>query len=375
MFEKQRLNYLLALFMQVSSGLYLVRLGLSPVYFLLPILSMMIFLNVIKSRKFHFQNEGYFLLLTLFPFVVSQFLDSNEFSNQIIINYLLSIICYLAYTQVIFELNEVNLNNVVKKTTVFFMLLVTIETIYRFKNPIGLNDIYAQREDIAFYAYKLSSLMFSDSNGVAILLINILFVNEISFIKFNWANSMKYKMFVRCVLIILVVGTYSRAAILAMILGYSFMLLIFNNKYRYLSLIFITPVAIISLLSILSFVSSDGSGNHKLNELYAISDFIVMEKIDWFQYIFGFGFGFGEIYTNKYIHGFIAKTLIEGGILMFCCLISYFLLSIYKYRHLSILLVPIAILSFSLSVYVLVPFTVSFILLASAISKNELESL
>ncbi|MGO2182503.1 MAG: hypothetical protein ACTH36_09325 [Pseudoalteromonas nigrifaciens] len=174
-----------------------------------------------------------------------------------------------------------------------------------------------------FYLAKFNSIIFSDTNGVGIYIAICVSVNI-----FLYGNSVSKSVwsFSQFILFLLTLFTFSRSAIISILIGLSFFLFLrFSERLSSSSkqLFFITTAMIIAVLMVTFFSSAidsinhDGSGVTKLKTFLVIPDLI---GLDFLKDLFGRGLTEGGSYYSfdsqtKYAHAALPLLLGFFGIL------------------------------------------------------------
>lgn len=369
--KKKHLNYdlFLALGISLSSILYLTKLGFSPVY---P-LTFCFGILALALRKNSYNNNEIILFIISLIFILITLLNNtlkfgqSSYLPPILVNLLLAPLVLLACFSTYKRMNKIELGFIARTFIWFVIFFATIDTVWKQFNPL-VNPMYdISGSDIWFYKYK-NSLMFGDSNGTAILLLTTLGL-YLGLVK---VELLKFKYFLILVMLVLIILTFSRAAIISSI----FCLTIYIIPKRRLFLVLLSLVIltffIYFLADILSVLKSDGSGNTKLNELRYIINFLSETPI--YEWLFGVGYGLGENVTGRYIHGILPKLVIEGGMISFLVFSLFSIVTIYMYRNTVYIYLPLLLCSISLSLYIIVPFhvvSICLLIYAKKMTVNE----
>ena len=205
---KSSIIYLLVSF----SGLYITKIGLSPIYFF-SFLGFMLFLAFFKNSLKITLSEKLSVTTFLYFLITNIFLN---FDPSALIGLLLSFAVYFVVSNTITNLNTTpNYNKVINLFFFVTLPLLIAETIIRYAYPIGIDQFVEMgREDIIFYIFKFNSIMFPDSNFTAILILCIIS----SFFYLKSINSENKNRLIFIILYVLLILTLSRAAILSGIL-------------------------------------------------------------------------------------------------------------------------------------------------------------
>ncbi|AXT69686.1 hypothetical protein [Vibrio sp. dhg] len=354
-------DYLISLLFFISCGFYTTLFGFSPVYILSLLAVFFSFYLVLKRFEFIFIRESSLLFFSFLPFILGQFFRSNELSNPINVNYIISILSYIFAAQVIFRLGLKQYLKVIRVGNLFYFILLFSELFYRLSHPSDMKDMLEASDGLVFYAYKASSFMFKDSNAVGVLVLYIVFFNEFVFMHYRKHFSFKYIQIFRVLSIILVIGTLSRAAIASGIIGYVFLLYFTYPSFRYIFRLLLPFVFFSIIITSINLVTGDSSGKHKVAEFEHMFQFLTFENVSIYDYFFGIGYGFGNEYTPTYIHTLPAKLVIEGGVLSSIFVFGFYFLVILRDKLSLVMLAPVFICYLSFSVYVFVPFSLIFI--------------
>ncbi|KLV10947.1 hypothetical protein ABT57_03300 [Photobacterium ganghwense] len=240
------------------------------------------------------------------------------------------------------------------------LILAGIETYFRFFESSkilvlkGGYDIDRVESGISmglstsnFYSFKYASFMFTDSNGLAIILVSLLALTLV--LKFRILSIFS------CVLIFL---TLSRSAYLGAFLTFFIYLLFFNSSLKAslkisLLLVFSSLSLVAFYLMIISITSfNDGSLTTKFDILASLSKvgFVNLKEL-----IFGFGIDHGNyVYSpgeNYYAHILFALTLGQVGLLgttLYLMLIIY-LCYCYSFKLVILFFVPFLFMGLSLA--------------------------
>ncbi|WP_156155664.1 hypothetical protein [Vibrio sp. ECSMB14106] len=340
----------------IGSSFFLIYAPVSPV----SIWILCLILICIMKRRLKVNTNILCALLVFLSLTIKTYYFSNSLSFQPIYYLILSFAVYLIFESYSSYFNVNSAERSIRSFTIFMLVFCSIDTVLRFVYPNELSIFTEDGSKFWFYQYKTSWIL-SDSNSVAILLLNCLFLRLV--FHFKYYNRIDYSI-INFLVFVLICLTLSRAAILAAILGFGF-IIFYKGRNIYFKLGFLLP-ALTLLLSyflylVVGFSASDGSGSTKLHEFGAVVSFIENSTLS--NLLFGVGFGNGELYSGRYLHGLYSKLVIEGGLiatLVFCLAILFIVL---RNRHVSLYLFPLIVCSFSFSFYIVVPFYIASIML------------
>lgn len=228
-------------------------------------------------------------------------------------------------------------------STKFSVALLFIDSAYRVLNPTHPNAEQIERlagTSQEFYLYKFNSVMFADSNTTALILVIFLF----GLLQYKERVS---KSFIG-LLFLLVMGTFSRSAYVAVAIG-----MMFNKLSRKVARSLFVVIVIILLLGLSIFITkyNDGSLSSKFFLLKLILDSVKSFRLE--SVLFGLGPGAGETYLSVFPHIMPLTYLIDLGLLglLFISILFY-----YWSRERPTLTLPIILMSFSYFLYLGTPF-------------------
>lgn len=352
----------------VFSSFYLTKFGLSPVYVLLPLLFLSWFTLGFKSEASKLKIDSIFLLSILSVLVLffNNVFRANEFTWPIVINYIIAILCLLVGRDLTYKFSIKDLIKAIGYYNYFIIVIVSLDTFFRFKYPIVNSVFQVQGSDLWFYQYKRSFIL-GDSNVVSILLMTVMFFNLYVMEKFNLkVRSNRMTIFILLFLLFL---TFSRAAYVATFIGLLYVMVYSNVRKRFIFYVLGSCTALFLIPFIVDAVLRDGSGGTKLGELVNVVTFFKNVN-SVYDTLFGVGFGNGIYVMDMYIHGLFAKLLVEGGLVFFSLYILLLFL-IYKVeRKVLIIYVPLLVASISLSFYIISAFQGAILGLVCLLAAN-----
>jgi hypothetical protein len=236
---------------------------------------------------------------------------------------------------------------------VFNLVILGIDSLYRLLNPthpdVDKIALYADSQDKWFYLYKFNSLMFSDSNDTALVLI-VLFFTVLS-MPGQYFSLSKFKVYL--VLIFLILMTFSRAAYFVAILGFlNYKIASFTRLNKLIIHSVLVISGIISISIIYSLLLSDDSFAVRLDIISMIYD--LQSKSSFSKLLIGLGPGQGEEALGIYTHIFYLTYILELGFLGLILILTFFFL--YMYRFGNIVLFPVLTIGLSFFLYLGTPF-------------------
>ncbi|MDT3275663.1 hypothetical protein Q4Q54_19615 [Shewanella sp. SP2S2-4] len=326
-------------FLFCSCFFYTSQIMLSPVYFGFSIVIVILIFNffivdeLVVDLNFIFGSLGLLYALLIFYKVT----DFGTYVNFIMCMFLL-----ITYS-VLFK-NTIFIN---KRVVLFFTFLLLslyfFESFYRISNPIITEKMLSNPdESLLFYKYKFNSIMFIDSNFVALSLISFIVTVDILFEK------SKMKTYLFSMLFILLVLTFSRAALISVVLYFFLKHTNLNTKFIFSIIIGLT------LLYIIPIIVNDGSYLSKIKILNVFYQYLL--RIDTFTFLFGSGVGTSADVLGIGSHNLFVLLVVEFG---FISLLGFFSFVIFNIYHTSCKSFPywcsIFVCGFSLgSIYVFI---------------------
>lgn len=290
-----------------GSGLYLTQItSVSPIYISFLAGSILIFIGLLDFKNCIRIDEVVALSLACLAYTtIAHGINSDPSS---IIGYSIAITSgIVAY----WALPNGTIGTTSARKSVYAYVYISIalgiiEAIYRIANPSfdRWNDSQIQRmsdENLVFYAYKISSIMYQDSNFVGMWLLFTFLYTLFSPIPFS--------RMVKTFLTILIMATLSRAAIIGMIIGIVYKL---YKKSEY-KITYIITGSIVTLAGSI-FIISDGSLLTKFEILQSVARYA--KDVDTPILIFGSGLGNSiHALVDRSSHGLLMTLLVETGLL------------------------------------------------------------
>lgn len=357
----------MTLLIALSSIAYTTKSGVSPVYFITPLLflySICIYKITIKKNELFIAICGLlFLSSTSINFAMTYGgYGFTDYSLPIFINIYVSLLTGIAIALSSRKLDAIGIRKVVNIFIGFVIAFSSLDTLWKLFNPKNFEFSMSQYEDIWFYTYK-NSFMFGDSNVLGLLLLYTLGLSLYLRVIFKTRSNYHFN---EIAILILIAATLSRSAMFAALVGMIIYTYIRLKKFR----IYFVPIIVILLIylsaSLYEMLANDGSGETKLNELANVYSYLNMSSSNL---MVGIGYGYGESATGRYIHGLFAKLIMEGGLLSFISFIAAILGVWVNDIRLVVIIAPFLISSFSLSAYVITPFFVTIMFLAFKLSE------
>ena len=332
-------------FVLLSSGLYFTKLmAVSPIYLIFAICLVGLGLRfIVKGLPAYLDCVVFYAFVILVAFIAL----FNKSDLNITLNFVLSLIFFIVVRLSINPLSDRYVFKTIYVVLCIYAVIFIIEALVRFYDPVFITisgKDYRDLPGMLFYAYKLNSIMFADSNFTAI---NILSFSALLY----FCISIGRREFKPLLLIyfVLVVLTLSRSAIFAFLFIY-LVSHVLASKNKFLTLSFFSAVALVAVTATVILVSNsngsvDASSASKF--LLVLNVLAIYPTLDWVSVIFGAGFGNGPDLLGMGTHIYPLTILIEGGLFMLITQIGVWLFLMFKAPRIMIILIPFLIASLS----------------------------
>jgi len=338
-----RIEYFIFLILFASSTYYLSGItSFSAIYFLFVFSACCILtLAIFERLSFHFliiYNIYIFISIMLIQIPIAGI-------RRPFVSYL----CHLYFVFIYWSGNHLSFEKIIKasrKAIKYIIIFYLFELIFRIN--FQLNDAIYALKNLAnnnyFYNFKENSIIFMDSNHVAIVLLTIYFMLLYLIKQFN-INLLSYIIIV----LLLILFTYSRASIISTITFTIIFTFISPQKIEKnkIAIIIIILLMILSLNYIIIMFSKDAS---LLSKIYIFEQIIKYTKTsDLKRLIIGVGYGNSPEILGIGTHNLFFTYYVEGGIISLIEIVSLYIYLLYKYANIAYVLIPyiFAGLSFS----------------------------
>ena len=237
------------------------------------------------------------------------------------------------------------------------VLIMCLECIWRITHPdySYLNQVTElDREDLAFYAYKLSSFMYQDSNFVGLQLVVLA-----GFLLGLAREGIKFNPLIHALVLALVVMTLSRASIFTVIFLYG-LRFYFEAKLlgRVLCVIF---GGLLVMATFVLYIQTDGSFASKFDVLDRMVEHL--RQASGGEVLFGVGAGLAREAIGMGGHNILVTYLLELGVLGSLFFFVFWLLAVYATPFATLMLVGLLVNGFSLTSYAVPYFYASLAML------------
>lgn len=366
-------KYIFANLLVLFSGFFMSGYYIDPVYitFIATVLFLIVYM-VFRDQSIHISKPIIVSALFFAYLFVTQFMIVNGEFNTIL-NVLISLIYFFMTLQLIYNLSSEKLYKISNKFIFFSILVLIVEMTLRILNPTyEINGQYLTG-NVEFYAYKMNSFLYQDSNYVGAYIVSLFFF---AFYLDGIRPHKKYKI-AMLILFLLCVFTFSRASILTIILFFPFFWTLKKLKTIKFSILFIIVLIpiIMFLYNIENVFLNDGSFISKLGIIELTLNHI--RNSDLSTILLGVGFGNSHYYLGIGAHNIFVTYLIESGIIGISFLVILWVLIVFKTNFSAIIIViPVLFNGMSLSShatpYLYAIFAIILVLSNRHIHKGEL---
>lgn len=349
-----------------STFTYLAKItSFSPVYFLTPLfLAMML---IMQSMSGIVVSGAGICAICILVFSPLPALNAEKYST--FVNLVLALLSFLVFYSYLRQRihDYFRASAAIRLSSFLILSIITLDTFWRLSHP-GANTQTAQAaleaDNLGFYLYKFNSIMFADSNTVALavqcvlfLLLYMHFIDKKGRVLIIWA-------------IVLIALTLSRAAIIST----AFTLFVVRYRlYKAHRAIFVLGIS--SYIIFVYFFSHHGPVVHdqSLNsKFYILYRFIsYFQHATWLQLAIGSGFDRSEEILHIYSHILIITLLVESGIIG---AVIYFLFIAVLVRETSgralFVVFPLLLSGMSYWFYLGSPFMFATFAILAALDKN-----
>jgi len=341
----------LILLMSLSITFYLAKITpFSPVYVIYLIAIFLFFGVFLHNHKISLTTDTLITLILLVYILVTQplYYMTGDFLNA-----------FIGLTGYIFiRLKRKSLDKVFLLKAFDYMLwtsilVLTIDSVYRLTHP-GAPTEEAMRhlmhsEEHWFYLYKFNSFLFADSNTTGLIAL-ILFFSIVTIE--NHTGETKYR-YAKIMLFLLMLGSLSRAVLIAFFLGY--LNTLYHKKKRFIKIVYAiiaVSLAVFVFIALSAYLSHDASFLSKFRILELT--YKSLEKASTFDIMIGQGMGQAKYFLGVYSHLLLLTYFIELGVIGLFMFISF--ITVYIVRFNSLVWVPVLIVGLSYFLYEGTPF-------------------
>jgi len=326
-----KLLYLAFIITLWGAGFFLAALtSLSPVYFtfILGILTILLISPhaTFPKEKLIIANFLIFVLLL----VVQAFLTDLR-------RPLISFLSHLYFIVVFWLGSHLTYKQLLKGAKIALYSLLPIFFVEFFLrlggNLSGAVNALKTMDELNFYGLKVNSIMFMDTNHVAMVILPFYFLG----LYLRKEHKVRTEFILICLFIFLLF-TFSRAAIIATAL-FSLIFTLFRiNKSFAKTLFILFLIGAIVLNFLIPFFINDPSFISKFEILQAVIDYT--EKYDWGRLFFGVGYGNSPNYLGIGSHNLFLTYYVEGGIYALILIGSLYFLFINKTEKTLYIILP-----------------------------------
>lgn len=326
--NKINLNYIALFFIIPFSGYYITKLPLSPIYFFILFGSYLSVIILFLSKSIKYNKAMILITLFLIYLLITQLIFTTP-NISAFVNFIFSLVVFLVVCLILHKTSQSTIIDLSEKLIYFSLPLLIYEAYYRISNPVFFVDFAEKgRDELAFYYFKINSIMYQDSNFVAIFILSLFFF--LLYVK-QYTNKKYYISFT--LLFVLIFATLSRASIISLLI-FLFLYQFRAFFYRYKKIVFIISVSIISFLIpiLMEYRKIDDSFSTKFGIFERTFEYFTNATINYQL----FGVGFGNAYEVLEIgaHNFFVTYFVESGLigLLFILIIWTYILIKTKYK-------------------------------------------
>lgn len=328
------------------------------------------------SLLFTFSKSISSSLVTLIPiicvcyFTLSQILIGAPFER--FMGVVLGICYFIVITLFGRELSYAQLLKLSNKYILYSTLLLTAECAWRITHP-DLAQLSQAKDGLGWiYQYKFTSFMYSESNATGIHVITLLFYVLYQQVEYGYKRTKT-----KWVLILLLILTFSRAAIAGAAIGWLYI------KYLRKSNVIFNLANLLIVSAFLFFVyqyylKPKLEDDLSLKSKFEIADIIknYFANASLAEWLFGIGFSNSIERLGIYAHNFEMVLLIESGLIGLTLIFFLFLSFVFATQKKALfILVPFLITTLSASI-MFIPFfyvAIALIYFTENKSKNSIK--
>lgn len=365
---KVSLREVILLLLSISITFYTAKLtSFSPIYLIYLFFIFIYLFILIKHNYIIFTNDMYILFILLMYMLLTQFsnMQSGEF-----INLFISICGYLVIRSMKYNFGITKFVGIFTYSLWISIGLLLIDSIYRLSHPGAPTEeafnVMSNSEDRVFYLFKFNSIMFLDSNSTGLIII-ILFFTILSIERILKEMNGDFKL-AKFLLFLLLLGTLSRAAYMAFLIGLLSATIIRQkfSKKIIMSLIGIF-ISIPIIILTFDYFSTDASFDTKFDIFFLT--YSKFQHLSIYETLFGVGFGHATEAIGIYTHLLVLTYLLEMGVFGLLIFMAFIFYYIYKFD--SLVWIPVFIVGLSFFMYVGTPFLFTPLALIANIYDNK----
>lgn len=321
-----KLSYLSCFFIIIFSGYYLTSLKISPIYFLLPIGFLLATIFILFKKNIKISNLNIYILITIMYILISQ--CAVQGSIPVLLNIILSLTTCFILNIILPHLQTNSIISISKQMIFISLPLLVLESAIRLNNPFNIEFYKNLGREYVFYAYKFNSIMYMDSNFVAVYVLCLYFF----WIYLRSYQQKKIISYTTFILFLLIIATLSRANIIAMIL----FTLLYPLRYLFYQYRLATLISLILAIPIFFFLQNyvaqfDDSFLSKFHIIDLTKEYLQHATIT--ELLIGVGFGNSDTVLGIGAHNFFIIYLVESGIVGLALIVNLLYLILKKSRY------------------------------------------
>lgn len=290
------------------SGFYTVKLGLSPIYLTFTLAVLALLAGSLQRLRIGRNAPAVLASALLLTYITVLLAHGWTFDSPLPsawVNLAFSLLYFIVTTIVLENSTRRHVIRASEMAVVLSIALLAFELTYRLTHPVDPEDLWTtDREDIFWYVYKTSSFMYPDSNSVG-LFVSCLIAFVVGVPPTEARRLRKYLP----PLLILVLGSLSRAAILATCAVFLYQ---YSSGSRTRTVLF-SVLALAAGLATLAWFATDESFMSKLWIAGLVA--IYASTTEWPLLLIGVGPGNAETALGVGAHLLPFTLLVEIGVL------------------------------------------------------------
>lgn len=355
-----------ATFLLVAFSGWFLNLTVSPVYITFSLAVLLIALNFANafghSRKLMVGISVFFaLMLVLYTLFAQRVLlrkVTTSAADHTLINILFSLVYYIMTCLAARNLSKNVLIDMLVKMINITLPLLVIESAYRWMHPVVQHYV---SQDLVYYQYKMSSIMYQDSNFVGLYLVTLFFLS--TYLRRYYGIQLKTQ---RILLFALTILTISKAAIAVIV---AFWILFDLKTARWKKALLLSMAGFMVGGYMLRELAFGLSVEGKLRIFNLVGNW--WASASWFNRLFGVGYGHTREAIGMGAHNIFLTFLLESGLIGLLLMLLFWLLLMRstKMRGL-IIFVPFLTVSMSATAHA-VPYLYCILALISIIERQR----
>jgi hypothetical protein len=292
--------------------LYTSQVMLSPVYFGFFMALIIGVASIFVTNARNVVDANFFLGLLGLGYALVILDRVSDFGTYI--NYVMCMVLIASYS-LIFKSVNLRVSGIRPYLVFIILLLYVFECAYRLNNPIYTQAMLSNEdESLIFYPYKYNSIMFIDSNFVGLSLISFIATVDIIL------NKSKIKFLFITALVILLALTFSRAALISILIYFSI------KRVSLKSLVLFAVFLLLFSVYAVPMIISDGSYLSKIKILNYFNQYLI--NADCLTILLGSGVGSSADVLGIGSHNLFVLLVVEFGLISLLGFFSFIVINL-----------------------------------------------